>query len=101
MDLSTHLIDRVEAYMRERMELFFSRMEKMVPGTWQGLKNGRGSMKLDSDGSIVSGRVKNGAKGMKKGEKCWWDGKMIHVVPKIERKRRRIASGSPIPPVPR
>lgn len=84
--------------MRERMELFFSRMEKMVPGTWQGLKNGRGSMKLDSDGSIVSGRVKNGAKGMKKGEKCWWDGKMIHVVPKIERKKEKDRKRKPNTP---
>lgn len=98
MDLSTHLIDRVEAYMRERMELFFSRMEKMVSGTWQGMKNGRGSMKLDSDGTIVTGRVKNGAKSVTKGEKCWWDGKMIHVVPKIERKKEKNRKRKPNTP---
>lgn len=96
MDLHSHLIDRVEQYMRERVDLFFSKMDNMIEATWLGMEGRRGKCKLSSDGSIHTGRVNKDAKSAKSGDKCWWDGKTIYLEPsvrRIEKKERKRKPG--------
>lgn len=74
------------------MEAYLAKMDNMIEATWEGLDRGRGKVRLKSDGSLHTGPVNRDAKSLKKGDKCWWDGKTIYILPSIKRpeeKKRR------------